>query len=263
MRPYEIKITETLDRGLSYGEACFETMRVVDGEVFQSLQHQQRLQRGMRALGWDLEALVVHQWFQAAMRAASQKGRDVLIRLTVSGGDAGWGWMPKPEQRLNVYVQTLLMGERAALHLRSVVWMFPLREKVAKFTADYADILRSMQQWKNQLGECEQPLICTESGDVLSSMTANVLIYYQNRWYTPDGLGVLCGVVRAFLMDKGVIHPTSCPQSWLDTCEAMACINSGVGVQPVASINGRTLNREHKAFDNLRAAFECKAGVAW
>jgi len=92
MRPYEIKITETLDRGLAYAESCFETCRVVRGEIFSLPAHVQRLQTGMKAFGWDVSSERVAHWFQLAIQAAAAKGDDLLLRLTVSGGEASWGF---------------------------------------------------------------------------------------------------------------------------------------------------------------------------
>jgi len=257
---YHMQFTNTLDRGLAYAESCFETWRVVHGHVFLMVKHQQRLQLAMGLLGWQVDDAVVEDWFNQASEAAMHAADDVLVRMTISAGEAAWGLLPQDVQDLEVYVQLMPSQKRSALQLQAVVWRFPRYEKLAKFTADYAMMLRAMQTWKAELARGQQPLLC-QQGDIMHSLTANVLLYRQGQWWTPDGLGILNGVVQGYLLAQGVLQACVCPTSWLDDCEAMACCNSGVFVQPVASINGRNLNIEHVAFAALYAALAPKKGV--
>jgi len=257
---YDIQYTNTLDRGLAYAESCFETWRVVNGDVFLLLPHQQRLQQAMALLGWDVSLSMIQMWFEQANRAAMQKGKDMLIRMTLSAGEAAWGLFAKEVPKLKVYVQTMPSMKRPDLHLQAVEWMFPRYEKLAKFTADYSFELRAMQQWKSSLLAGRQALIC-QGGEVMHSLTANVLLYRQGQWWAAQGLGILSGVVQHFLCQQGLVHGINCPVAWLDDCEAMACTNSGVFLQAVASINGRDLDVNHQAFDALDTALKKEKGV--
>ncbi|MDQ6994849.1 MAG: aminotransferase class IV [Mariprofundaceae bacterium] len=257
---YQIQDRNTLDRGLAYAESCFETWRVLNGDVFLLSKHQQRLQQAMRLLGWDVSLSVIQTWFDHAHQTAMQQGNDMLIRLSVSAGEAAWGLLPKQEPLLNVYVQTMPAMKRAPLHLQSVEWMFPRYEKIAKLSMDYGFELRAMQQWKENLKPPKQALICQNS-EVMHSLTANVFLYRQGQWWTAKGLGILSGVVQGFLLEQGLVQGIVCPQAWLNDCEAMACSNSGVFLQPVQSINGRDLDVKHQALDALYAALSHEKGV--
>jgi len=249
-----------LDRGLAYAESCFETWRVVHGDVFLMEKHQQRLQLGMRLLGWDVGDSVVQSWFEQANVTAMQQGDDSLIRITVSAGQATWGLLPKTGQDLQINVQIMPSVKRAPLKLQSVTWMFPRYEKATKFTSDYAMSLRAMQTWKGELQAGSQPLIC-QQGEIMHSLTANILLYRQGQWWTPEGLGILHGVVANFLSAQGCVKHNLCPTSWLEDCEAIACCNSGVFVQAVGSINGRDLEVQHGAFEELHHVLKHKKGV--
>jgi branched-subunit amino acid aminotransferase/4-amino-4-deoxychorismate lyase len=254
----EIKIVSQLDRGLAYAEACFETFRVLNGHVFQQVEHQKRLQEGLETYGFICTDDELENWFEQAVAAANMHGNDILLRMTVSGGDAIWGLLAK-QQRPHVQIQMMPSVERKPLHLQSVIWPFPLREKKVKYTADYAESLRAIQQWG--LDNPMQALICSDSDNVLSTLTANIAIYRQGQWFTPQGLGILHGIVRQFLLEKGVLIESVCPSIWLDDCEAVVCMNSGVFVQPVASYNDRNFDINYPAINKLFSAFEGMLGV--
>jgi len=259
MRMNEIKIVRQLDRGLAYAEACFETFWVLDGRVFQQVEHQQRLQKGLKTYGLICTDDELDNWFEQAISVAAKQGQDILVRMTVSGGDAAWGLLSKHREP-HIQIQIMPTVVRQPLHLQSVIWPFPLREKQVKYTADYAESLRAIQQWG--LDNPMQALICSDSGNVLSTLTANIAIYRQGQWFTPQGLGILHGIVRQFLLGKGVLIEATCPCVWLDDCEAVVCMNSGVFVQPVASLNARMLDVNHPAMNKLFSAFEGMSGTA-
>jgi len=254
----EIKIVGQLDRGLAYAEACFETFRVLNGHVFQQIEHQQRLQEGLKTYGLICTDDELESWFEQAIAAAAKQGDDILLRMTVSGGDAAWGLLAQNTQP-HVQIQMMPSVERKALHLQSVIWSFPLREKKVKYTADYAESLRAIQQWG--LDNPMQALIGSDSGNVLSTLTANIAIYRQGQWFTPHGLGILSGIVRHFLLEQGMLFESVCPVAWLGDCEAVVCMSSGVFVQPVELLNGRALDVHHPAMSKLFSAFKGMSGV--
>jgi len=258
----EIKICDSLDRGLSYAEAVFETFRVVHGAVFCLPLHKQRLQCGLALYGLNVSDAVLDTWFEQALLAASEYS-DVLLRLTVTGGESGWGLLPKEDRDVCVYVQKVEMAVKmpSILHLQAMNWPFPLHDKQAKLSSDYAETLRAYQCVKDDLQDTMQPLFCSADGMILSSMTANVALYRQGEWLTPLGMGVLAGVVRGYLLNQGIMRQTHCKQAWLEDCEAMVCLNSGVFIQPVASINGRVLDVQHLAYQELKQAFKGEQGL--
>lgn len=257
-----ISVVERMDRGLAYGEGCFETFRVIGGHIFRRQAHMARLQLGLAEFGIVMDDEALDAIFGQAVEAASERGGDMLVRLTVSGGDAGWGLMPSAEVTPSVFVQVMpFTPPSGGVKLQSVVWPFAVNSKPAKFTADYAEALRAMRLWKSDGLNCE-PLI-TADEKIISGLTANVLIFYEDRWHTPaiEQGGILPGIVRQYLLDAGIVHASSCPLNWLAGCEAMALCNSGRFIQPVASINGRDLNMADSLFAPLWQAFSGEAGV--
>jgi len=234
------------DRGLLYAEACFETFRVIDGSIFGWQEHESRLRRGLACFGIDLpEGLL-----QLCLDAAAKCGADVLLRITVSGGQAPWGLQRLNRDGHGIHIMTRPYEGSGPVAIKSVRWPFPLHDKQAKFTADYAETLRTLQIVGGQLGDDEEALICNDTR-MISAMTANVLIHRKHCWWTPAGKGVLPGVIRSALLKAEVVTEADCPVGWFEDCQAMAICNSGSFITPVRQINGRELPATEPVFDRL------------
>ncbi|MES0370775.1 MAG: aminotransferase class IV [Mariprofundaceae bacterium] len=260
-----IHYSESLDRGLAYGEACFETFRVVDGEVFGWNRHMSRLSIGLRSFGISLSKSNSDSIRAHVLKKAGDVAADALVRVTVTGGVAEWG-LPRSHDLLpEVHIQTMpYVLPHQDLILSTAEWPFSVQSKCAKFSSDYALTLRAMQLWQQDgLSVQETALICKE-GRVLSTSTSNVLIYREDRWFTPDetGGGVLPGVIRDELISDALVESYNCPVDWLSDCEAIALTNSGFFIRPASMVNGRTVNSKHQAFDMLCQALRGKPGVA-
>jgi 4-amino-4-deoxychorismate lyase len=257
----EIILSSGMDRGLSYAEACFETFRVINGEIFSWSAHMARLQRGLAEFGISLAEKEFGSLHKSCLDAAVRVGPDALVRLTVSGGEASWGLLaarrvPRAHVQATAYQQNT---NPLSLKLRN--WPFPAKMRIAKFTADYSDTLRALKGCAdmNVLFGCEARL--------LGAATANVLFYRQNQWYTPViGAGVLPGIIRAHLVASGLVKEMDCPIHDLEANEAVALTNCGFFMRPVAAVTGMEtgeLNYDvtHPAFKFLFEALAIEPGV--
>jgi len=260
---FNIHHSEELDRGFAYGEVCFETFRVISGDIFGWPQHMARLASGLSEFGIRLSSDQIDSVYQASLKAAASSGNDSLVRITLSGGVAPWG-LKSSSKGVDLYIQSQPYAPSIdPVELQSVNWPFALNTKSAKFSSDYSDTLRAYQLWKNEgMEPSNMPLICSGSA-ILSTMTANVMIYHHEKWYTPEceSGGVLPGVIRNHLVTHAAVHEVACPQIWLDECEAIALTNSGYFVQPVSSVDGREMNVNHDAFEMLYQPLRDEKGV--
>ncbi len=249
-----------LDRGLAYAEACFETFRVIDGAVFDWPGHWRRLSLGLSEFGLLLPAGYDEELLFACLRQAAATAPDALLRLTISGGAAGWGLANRAREPVAHIQCAAYAPNPAPQFLRLAEWPFPLRRKTAKFTADYSDTLRAMN------GADDAQLLFAQQGRLLAAATANILLYRNGAWHTPPAeAGVLPGRVRDFLLARGLVRETRCPLAWLKDCEAMAVCNSGLFIRPVALVDGCDQAQppalRHAALDILRDALKREDGV--
>ncbi len=252
-----IQVTQQLERGLSYAESCFETFRVIDGVIFQWDKHWQRLQCGLASFGLSLPETQQENIKQSCLDAAQQQGDDCLLRLTATGGDADWGLIQQGTP--HIYIQTSPFSpSETNIHLQSVEYPFALLDKPAKFASDYALTLRAQQLWS--LTEGNTALICKD-GFVLSGLTANIALYVNQQWVTPNGLGILTGTVRTFLIQENLLKAQPCPTSILNNIEAAVLLNSGSFLQTIHHINEQTLDSNHSAIHALKLYLEAQQGV--
>jgi len=259
-----VQLSNVLDRGIGYGEACFETFRVIEGEVFALDQHFSRLADGLQSFGILLSKGNMESIRAQAIEHAAGIADDVLVKVTVTGGIAEWGLIRNRDQQPEVYIQCMpYVPTFQKIMLSTVEWPYATELKQAKFSSDYALSLRATKQWEGEgLSEKMTPLIC-KNGLVLSGLTTNVLLYREGSWHTPDESngGVLQGVVRNELVAASVLTLSDCPVLWLDDCEAIGFTNSGVFIQPASMVNSRKLNREHQAFEMLYQVLRDKPGM--
>ncbi len=260
----QIIAVEKMDRGLAYGESCFETFRIIDGHIFDWPGHWQRLTAGLAEFGVLFAADDEAELRASCLKASIKLAADCLVRLTVSGGQASWGLLNRAEGS-QVFIQCLPYQRGASdVTLRLARWPFPIKKKIAKFSADYAETLRALH------GVTDANVLFEQSDALLATATANVLIYRQGCWFTPPATqGVLPGRVRACLLRSGLVSETRCPLDWLRDCEAMVLTNCAVFIQPVSHITAvqRSLNRivpmqvEHVAIQLLSDALSGEEGV--
>jgi branched-subunit amino acid aminotransferase/4-amino-4-deoxychorismate lyase len=254
-----ISSNNELDRGLLYGEACFETMRVIKGEIFAWDAHLARLQQGLAAFALACPQGLLSRCLEAAERV----GEDALLRLTLSGGITPRGLIPDGERTAHAHIQAWPYHPATEpLALRTLHWPLRGMSRMAKFTADYAFTIRLLHQARHagQLGEHEQALF-TLDDDLLCMETANILLLLNGEWLTPDSDALLPGVVRAALLEAGVLRACRSPADWLQVCDAVAICNSGCFIRPVSVVNGRRLDEHAGRFAVLLDALRGRKGV--
>lgn len=242
-----------------YGEACFETMRVIGGRIFAWEKHLARLRRGLAAFELECPGNLL----PLCLAAGEKEGSDVLLRLTVSGGEAPRGLLAEGCRQARVHIQAWAYRPAShAFELRTLHWPLTGLSRIAKFSADYAYTIRLLHKARRDglLGESELALFTLED-ELLCMETANILLLVNGHWLTPDSESVLPGVVRDTLLDAGVLNACRCPLDWLQGCEAMAVCNSGYFLRPVARVNGRMLDTHTVHFAPLVAALRGRPGV--
>ncbi len=249
-----------MDRGLAYAEACFETFRVIEGRIFDWPGHWRRLSLGLSEFGLLLSPGQDEEILFACLREAAQLGDDVLLRLTISGGESAWG-LTRRADGPGVTIQALAYAARSSPQfLRLATWPFALQQKSAKFVADYGNTLRALH------GASDADVLFEQDGRLLATATANILLYRDGVWHTPPhDAGVLPGRVRDFLIRRGWVRVAPCPVNWLQDCEALAVCSSGLFIRPVAWVEGvercSAMQTQHAALSALRDALSMEDGV--
>lgn len=230
------------DRGISYGDGLFETMRAHAGTVPWLDAHWARLERGAGCLAMALpdRAQVLRE------SAALLAGEDAVLKLVVTRGQGGRGYPPPPDA-----IPTWILSRHPLPGLPSaglVLRWCGTRLAVQPLLAGIKHCNRLEQvlaraEW-HQPGpvdaSADEGLMRSVDGDVVSATAANVFVLRDGRWRTPpvDRCGV-AGVCRQWLLDEIDVEVTALQVDDIEAAEAVFLCNAVRGILGVARLGAR------------------------
>jgi branched-chain amino acid aminotransferase len=230
------------DHGLTTGDGCFETLKVLDGTPFALSRHLRRLRRSCEGLGLVPPADdIVREACDAVLGAAGPgAGR---LRITVTAGRAPLG------SGRGDLVPTLavLTGPPASWPPTTAVavcpWVRNERSAVAGLkTTSYAENVVALA-WALERG-CTEALLANTRGELCEGTGTNVFVALDGRLVTPPiDSGCLAGVTRELLLEAlaGAAVEEPVPLSALADADEMFLTSSTRDVQPVHALDGRPL----------------------
>ena len=236
-----------LDRGLRYGDGCFETMAVQGGRVRLWHRHYERLMNGCERLGIqpDFDRAVLERELGTLIGGTDQ----AIVRLTVTRGCSGKGYA-YPEQQYPTRILSILPypGHPAIYREEGVT------VRLCKTTLGRNPVLAGIKhlnrleqvlarsEWNDEFAE---GLLCDEQGHVIEGTITNVFIVEDGKVYTPnlDSCGV-AGVMRAELLDRmkhlGIdAHEVEINRERLLAAHECFLTNAVVGIWPVNKIENK------------------------
>ncbi|MFJ9844964.1 aminotransferase class IV [Kitasatospora sp. NPDC101155] len=240
---------------LNYGH--FTTMRAEAGRVRGLTLHLDRLVRDCRTLfGTELDRAAVRERIRAVLPA---DGGPVIVRAT--GYDPALG-LERPAApaapALLVTTRPAATAEPGPLRVRTTVYRRELPEvkHVGLFGLVHHRRLA-------QLAGHDDALLTDEDGRVTEGTTWNVGFLAGDRLVWPEGPS-LPGVTEALLagayggpQSREPVHATR-----LDEFDAAFAANAGVGVRPLAAVDGTAFDPAHPVLAELRAAYRGIAAEA-
>lgn len=228
------------DRGWTYGDALFETMRVCRGQIHWWPAHWQRLTRGAQRLGIPLpdQSLVQHE-------VADLVGHeDGVLRLQVSRGVGGRGYAP-PAEAMPTWTIALHplppVAPPTGIELRWCETRLALQPALAGIKhCNRLEHVLARAEWTPQT-TAHEGLMCSTENDVVCATAANVFVLADEGWLTPsiDRCGVR-GVCRDWVM--GALDPREMRLgvTEVEAAQAVFLCNAVRGILPVARLGGRT-----------------------
>lgn len=245
-------------RALHYGDGHFTTMRVSKGRIVWWPYHLQRLKEANRRLHGRFEDWPI---LTAQVQAvAANLGQGVLklmqTRSTAQRGYASHGaqneWLmfadpnlPKRTESMQLEWADTRLGHQPALaglkHLNRLEQVLARDEQPP--------------------GRCDDVLMCDLDGDLICATSANLFIYKDLRWFTPqlDRCGV-AGVCRARILDLVPVTVARLNRAELAGASEVFCCNAVRGIMPISRIGLQTWSAGPATADlmaRLQAEFEC------
>ncbi len=240
---------DTRDRGLQYGDGCFETMAVRNGRPLLWQAHLDRLRRGLERLTIDFP--VSDGDLLRECESLSQGTERAVLKLIVTRGCGGRGYRPEPG----------LAATRVASLYPWPVHRARMFSEGMRLCLCYTRVSRNRRlggikhlnrlpqvlargEWND---EYDEGLMLDESDRVIEGTMSNVFVELDGRLHTPrvDEAGVE-GVMRNHVLAEARTLGYDCVEEDLDLdllarADGMFLTNSILGVMPVASLDGRGL----------------------
>lgn len=249
--PEDAASVSVFDRGFTYGDGIFETFRVYARKGFRLAAHLVRLEAAAHALDLDMprsasqiEADVFHLLDRNGLE-------DAIVRINVSRGCGGRGPGTQGVGEPTYVVANWPVPDDLEVRRRRGARLCTVSTRrlhpstlppVAKLASYLNSVLAVTEAMKRG---CDDGLMLTTEGALAECGVANIFCVRSGVLCTPSlELGVIPGITRAIVLNLALgagldteegIYPSRLP----DDVSEVFVTNSVVGVQPVASLDGR------------------------
>lgn len=195
------------DRGLSYGDGLFETIKRANGALCFWPLHRQRLLAGLERLGIVVDAAVLEQDIQQLIRSApTALQQDAALKIIITRGAGGRGYRPDPALKANRILTLSPLPDLAAFEhgVRLRVCDTPLSDNPVLAGMKHLSKLDNVMargEWGEQAGT--EGLLLDSRGRVIEGTMSNLFLVKGDTLQTPalDRCGV-AGVMRELVVSQ-------------------------------------------------------------
>jgi 4-amino-4-deoxychorismate lyase len=234
------------DRGLAYGDGCFTTALVKNGEVMLLPQHLQRLVQQSQQLGlpkFDINALV------ATISKVTTGIALGVVKVIVTCGSGGRGYSRLGAEQARVivslhdYPQVYYQWQKHGISVGVSKQQLGINPMLAGLKH-----LNRLEQvlLRNELDKRPEDdlLVCDINGTVIECCSANVFWLKAGQWHTPIlATAGVAGLMRAnILLTHQHIQQGDYAIAQLVNIDAMFITNAILGIVPVKIFNGQHLD---------------------
>ncbi|MEN9336508.1 MAG: putative branched-chain-amino-acid aminotransferase [Bacteroidota bacterium] len=190
----------TSNRAFLYGDALFETVRVVDGKINFSEDHYFRLMASMRILRMRIPQVFTLEYFEEQLLSVVQPTGAFRVRMTVYRNEGG---RYTPENNTVSFMVTAELLENKSFVANSASFEVDLYKdfhianhllSTLKTTNRLVNIVGSVYAQDNDLDSC---LLINESKNVVETLNGNLFMVMGQTIFTPPlSEGCLNGILR-------------------------------------------------------------------
>lgn len=240
------------DRGLAYGDGVFTTIRVSEGKPTFFGWHLERLLRDAAAL--YMAASPVEELENACQGLISRLGiEEGVLKITVTRGAGRRGPSAKKVGDPTVIVAASSLPEPRPL-LRAITVPDARSPLAAHKTLNYLPNVLALYQ--AEAAGCDEALF-SRDGLLIEATVSNLVGVVDGVPRTPhlDGT-VLDGIARGALLEVGAVREGGLPS---DFAGPLYCVNNIRGVEEVAELDGRRMDRNSELHELLQGELEGQA----
>ncbi len=256
--PAEEAKINPLNRGMMYGDGCFETYRSYQSRFLNLEDHFQRLQ-------FSLGYLDIHSPFNAEefkhvskklIRHNNLSDSDAMIRLQV-WREGGRGYSTESKKPNWIMTGSEVHGEEQAIKLLTAsVPVIPgsSLSRLGKLSNGINYIRAAREAIK---GGVDDVLMLTITGKVSETTISNVFWVTGNQLFTPSKTcDLLPGITRSVILEIMDVTEGEYEPGEVYNADAIFCTNSIHEIIPVDEFNGKKFNSSHPVILKVKQEFE-------
>jgi len=228
------------DHGLTVGDGCFETAKVVRGEAFALTRHLNRLRRSLHGLRIEL-SLTDDELRAAVNEVLSSTSDAAIIRITVTAGPGPLGSGRGNDAPTVIVASAPDRGWADTAEVITVDWPRNERGALAGIkSTSYAENVVALAEAKAQ--GASEAIFPNTVGDLCEGTGTNIFVELDGRLVTPPlTSGCLAGVTRQLILECTTAEEADVSiEHLLNTTEAFLT-SSTRDVMPISRIDARTL----------------------
>jgi 4-amino-4-deoxychorismate lyase len=261
------------DRGFTYGDSLFETLRCHEGRAHLWNYHWQRLERGMKILGFYCSRDRIEALLELGKRFLAERDiDDAAARLTISRGAGRRGYgagSGDPTLVLSLDETTVWRGSRAPIQV--TLCSTRLAEQPALAGIKHGNRLEQVLAARElEHSAADDGLQLDYREQLICAVSANLFVAVDGELLTPavDRCGI-AGTVRRLVLEElapavGIPHRvTDVTLEQLGRAEELFLTNAVAGIRNVARCDQHAFTSTHCG-DTLRSEFYTWAeSTAW
>ncbi len=232
------------DRGLAYGDGLFETIRFKQRSLPLWPFHLERLGRGAKVLGFAIDTQAIEHYLEMVLEWAERRQQhDGVIKLVVTRGEGGRGYIPMQEPSLRV-ILTL------SPHAGAIDPKVPVELRNCGYRLSHNPVLAGLKHLNRleqvlaarsvDLSGDAHGLVFDKDGCIIETLHHNLFLVKDGQLVTPDltQCGV-AGTLRRAIMENfapAESIPVSARQLYVEDLEAadeVFITNAVRGITPV------------------------------
>jgi len=254
--PLDSARVSVVDRGFSYGDGLFETMRSYDGTVFRLSAHLERLYQSLDTIYLKLP-MTVGEMKSAVCETLVKNGQpDCMIRLTVSRGEQTSGFHIDPDAAptLVIIVRSLEtlpkewyeQGIKISLYPNTAQKVGGLQRSIKSCNFLTNILIREKAHRQNSV----EGILMDDLGRITEGTTSNVFIVKDGTLMTPAiNENVLPGITRQAVLDiaprlRIPVVQKSITAEDIYHAEEVFITNSRIEILPVRRADDRPIGKE-------------------
>lgn len=233
------------DRGVRYGMAVFETLRIFNGLPDFWHEHISRIEFAASRSGLRLPSKAVEK----AIEIFPIAERQGVLRFYVSAGD-GAPAAPAISCRVALLFEPRIRQLPGSYGL--VISHTPQAPIFGGLkTANYWSNAENLRQAHHK--GAQESLVFNTQGALMGACMANVFVKIEGTWWTPSiETGARNGVVREWVRQRLDPAETAVGRESLKKAEAIFLTSSWLGIMPVDTLDGHLLRPAPPEIEDLR-----------